>query len=122
MAYTSAELYSAFPTTTDCKTLEQQIESLGINELYWRKLLDAPNADASANLKRYKQEKFNFNTCTLKLGDKKIQQTVEIGENFDASARAKIETDTNEAVTKRIIVGVSVIVLALGIILAFKKQ
>ena len=39
-----------------------------------------------------------------------------------SGAKAKIETDTKEAITKRLIVGASIIILALGILLAFKKK
>ena len=38
------------------------------------------------------------------------------------AAKAKIETDTNEAIINRLIIGASIIVLALGILLAFKKK
>jgi hypothetical protein len=122
MAYTASELYLAFPSTTDCSTLRKHIESLLINEAYWRTELKKADADASASLRKLKEEKFNLFTCELILGSKSTGQIIDIGSSYDASAKAKIETDTKEAITKRLIVGASIIILALGILLAFKKK
>jgi hypothetical protein len=122
MAYLASELYSAFPTTSDCQTLRSHIDSLIINEAYWRTELKKSEADASASLRKLKEEKFNLFACELELGQKKVAEIAQIEGSYGASAKAKIETDTKEAITKRIIVGVSVVVLALGIILAFKNK
>ena len=122
MAYTSAQLEKEFPYTKDCETLKAQLDRLIINETYWRTNFNSKEADASRNYIIAKTKWFNNYGCDSNLSSIKINDIKTIADNYGTQDKTRIDLYNKKQRQIRLIIGISTMILGLGIIIAFKVK
>lgn len=122
MPFTSAQLSTSFPNTNDCLELKQQMEKLLNNINYWRKIPNKKEADASQFFLDAKKALSDSNDCNKKINQQRTDVIAYIADKYSSVDRIRIEAQSIKERNKRIVIGAGVLVIALGMIIAFSKK
>ena len=122
MARSIEQIRKLFPYSEDCFELEKTIGKI-INEksFYALKLNTGEIPVLDKRLKEL-NDFFAKKNCQMVIGDKKIQQTLDISKKYGEIDRIRIEAENTSNTNKRIFVGVGIVLLGVGIILITNKK
>ena len=122
MARSIEQIRKLFPYSEDCFELEKTIGKI-INEKSFY-ALKLNTGEISVLDKRLKElnDFFAKKNCQMVIGDKKIQQTLDISKKYGEIDRIRIEAENTSNTNKRIFVGVGIVLLGVGIILITNKK
>ncbi len=122
MARSIEQIRKLFPYSEDCFELEKTIGKI-INEKSFY-ALKLNTGEISVLDKRLKElnDFFAKKNCQIVIGDKKIQQTLDISKKYGEIDKIRIEAENTSNTNKRIFVGVGIVLLGVGIILITNKK
>jgi hypothetical protein len=122
MARSIDQIRKLFPYSEDCFELEKTIGKI-INEKSFY-ALKLNTGEISVLDKRLKElnDFFAKKNCQIVIGDKKIQQTLDISKKYGEIDKIRIEAENTSNTNKRIFVGVGIVLLGVGIILITNKK
>jgi hypothetical protein len=122
MARSIDQIRKLFPYSDDCFELEKTIGKV-INEKSFY-ALRLSTGEVSVLDKRLKElnDFFAKKNCQMVIGDKKIQQTLDISKKYGEIDKIRIEAEINAQRKKRIYVGFGIVLLGVAIILITNKK
>jgi hypothetical protein len=122
MARSIDQIRKLFPYSDDCFELEKTIGKV-INEKSFY-ALRLNTKEVSVLDKRLKElnDFFAKKNCQMVIGDKKIQQTLDISKKYGEIDKIRIEAEINAQRKKRIYVGFGIVLLGVAIILITNKK
>jgi hypothetical protein len=122
MARSIDQIRKLFPYSEDCFELEKTIGKV-INEKSFY-ALRLSTGEVSVLDKRLKElnDFFAKKNCQMVIGDKKIQQTLDISKKYGEIDKIRIETQSIADRNKRIFIGVGIVLAGVGIILITNKK
>jgi hypothetical protein len=122
MARSIDQIRKLFPYSDDCFELEKTIGKV-INEKSFY-ALRLSTGEVSVLDKRLKElnDFFAKKNCQMVIGDKKIQQTLDISKKYGEIDKIRIETQSIADRNKRIFIGVGIVLAGVGIILITNKK
>lgn len=122
MARSLDTIRKLFPYTDDCIQLEKTIGKL-INEksFYAIKLNSKEIRVLDKRLKEL-NDFYSKKNCDMVIGDKKIQQTLDISKKFGEIDKIRIETESVAQRNKRIYIGIGIILVGVGIVVITNKK
>jgi hypothetical protein len=122
MARNIEQIRKAFPYSDNCFELEKTIGKL-LNEksFYALKLKSKEISNLDKRLREL-NDYFTKINCEIVLGDKKLEQTLEISKKYGEIDKIRIETESKSQRNKRIYIGIGIILASVGIILITNKK
>lgn len=122
MARSIEQIRKLFPYSEDCFELEKTIGKI-INEKSFY-AIRLSTGEVSVLDKRLKElnDFFAKKNCQMVIGDKKIQQTLDISKKYGEIDKIRIETQSIADRNKRIFIGVGIVLAGVGIILITNKK
>jgi hypothetical protein len=110
-----------FPHTTDCETLQKQIEGLIVSRNHFQSLNWKEEVDANQNYLDAKKKWYEQYGCETKILQSQVEVVKDLADTFKEQDKARITPQTDKQVKNRIIIGATVILASLLIIVLRKK-
>jgi hypothetical protein len=122
MARNIEQIRKLFPYSDNCFEMEKTIGKI-INEKSFY-ALRLSTGEVSVLDKRLKElnDFFAKKNCQMVIGDKKIQQTLDISKKYGEIDKIRIEAEINAQRKKRIYVGFGIVLLGVAIILITNRK
>lgn len=110
-----------FPHTTDCETLQKQIDGLIVSRNHFQSLNWKEEVLANQNYLDAKKKWYEQYGCETKILENQVEVVKELADTFKEQDKARLTPQTDKQVRNRIIIGASVILISVLIIALRKK-
>jgi hypothetical protein len=122
MARNIEQIRKAFPYSDNCFELEKTIGKLLNEKSFYALKMNSGEIvvldKRLAELNSY----FSKINCEVVLGDKKLEQTLEISKKYGEIDKIRIETESKSQTNKRIYIGIGIVLVGVGIILITNRK
>jgi hypothetical protein len=122
MARSIEQIRKVFPYSDNCFELEKTIGKLLNEKSFYALKMNSGEIvvldKRLAELNSY----FSKINCEVVLGDKKLEQTLEISKKYGEIDKIRIETESKSQTNKRIYIGIGIVLVGVGIILITNRK
>jgi len=122
MARSIGEIRMLFPYTDNCLSLEKIINKIINEKSYYALRMDSGEISVLDKRLGELNNYFTKINCEMVLGNKKIEEVLEISKKYGEIDKIRIESESIKERNKRIFIGVGIVLAGVGIILITNRK
>ena len=122
MARNIEQIRKLYPYSDNCFEMEKTIGKVINEKSYYSFTLNTREISILDIRLKELNDFFAKKNCQMVIGDKKIQQTLDISKKYGEIDKTRIEAEINAQRKKRIYVGFGIVLLGVAIILITNKK